>query len=85
MAGLRNVSVLNVVREWQMKGSPASVRYIARRLGISQALVLEAAEDLELNVNIGICVNGRVGVFDRKGDYTLEDLRYYDESRQGHK
>jgi hypothetical protein len=51
-----------------------TVRQLARRYRITQALVEQIAEDVDLlGINCGVQIQGvGYGVFDNLGDYTLE-------------
>ena len=77
--------LVRIVQQQQFtEGGPPNVRYLARRLRVSQREVLQLCEDKGLNVNIGIqCGNGH-GVFDRIGDYTVEDLSVDDANAEHH-
>jgi len=59
--------------------NPISIRELARKLRLPQKEVLQACEDQDFNINIGLMITGtgcRVAEFDCIGDYTIEDLNY---------
>lgn len=63
-----------VRREQDGEGGPPSVRYLARRLGVRQEVIVELAEDMDLCVNVATGIRG-LGYFEHgRGDYTIEDL-----------
>ena len=72
---MKNQLLVKIVRAQQdTQDGPPSIRSLSRRLRMKQSEVLDMCEDESLNVNIGIqCPNG-VGLCDRIGDYTIEDL-----------
>ena len=68
--------LVRIVRSLQdTESGPPTVRYLARRLHITQQAVLEHCEDLSLCVNVAIGIAG-VGYARHKniGDYSIEDL-----------
>lgn len=62
------------VRAYVRRREIPTIRQCARALRMRQADVLEAAEGLGLNINIGIQCGSGYATFDHIGDYTLEDL-----------
>ncbi len=71
--------LVRVVRQRQNdpNNQLASIRYLSRRMEATQQDVLNACEDAELNINVGVgCGNG-IYVEERIGDYTVEDLSSY--------
>jgi len=67
--------ILKIVHQHQKTPDLVSIRDLAKKLKMKQRDVLEAAQDLELNVNVGFgVVGGGTYKHERIGDYTLEDL-----------
>ena len=62
------------LRELVRNNQMISVRDLSKLMRCSQKATLEACEDLELNINIGMQNGAGYYVFGRKGDYTVEDL-----------
>lgn len=69
--------LISIVR--QRQDDPISIRELARKMRLRQKDVLQACEDEDLNINIGVMVTGMgcgTAVFDNIGDYTIEDLSF---------
>jgi hypothetical protein len=68
--------LVGIIRREQFdpEKGPPSIRRLARLTRRQQKDVLEECVDADLCVNIGIQCGGVIGVFDRIGDYTVEDL-----------
>lgn len=65
-----------LVREAQDRGDIPTVRELARKMRVPNKVVLTCAEDLCLNVNVGIQTGAGIYVEKFVGSHTVEDLDY---------
>jgi len=72
-------ALLSLVRQRQKTSALITVKEAAKKINCSMDKVIEAAEDMYLNINVGVGCNGGHGELE-KHQYTIEDLNapYYE-------